>query len=208
MFDMTKIMRKILGFILAAAVITAVSVWAQVQSTTYSAHEYRAPTPGELQALVDIRSNVQDQIDTITGYGGTNNGGQTFSNVNLASGTNSGVVNQVPWSSSEITYFTLTNAVQKTNTTGRRAIVKVPFSQTAAAYNVLLIITNYSGPVGGASTITNVDIESLGSAATPTAGSNWITGQLFPNSVFVFSNTVGTVAILNTTNGQPTLYLQ
>lgn len=52
-------------------------VLAQVQSTTYGGHEQRAPTPFELQQTVDIRSNIQDQIDTIIGnFGGAQPSGR------------------------------------------------------------------------------------------------------------------------------------
>lgn len=185
-------------FMFVMLICAALIVDAQVQSTTYAAHESRAPTPFELQNVNDSRSNLQDQIDTILGVTGST--GSTLSNVAFA-GTESNKAFFNPGSEG----FLMTNGLPSTNTTGQRGFITIPFSSTGAAWNALLIVTNYSGPIGGAATVTNIRSYAKGSATTTVAASNIIQGWIYPNSSFAFTNTVGTVAILNATNTHVTI---
>ena len=102
--------------------------------------------------------------------------------------------------------FYTTVSVGWTNN-ANRAMFHIPFSYSTTAgsgWGANCYVTNYSGPVGALSTVTNIVCMTMGSAGLTglsQAGSNTFVGWVNSNSMINIIATAGTITALNTTNG-------
>jgi hypothetical protein len=133
-------------------------------------------------------------------------------------GNGSGLTNVAslggPVLNAPVNSFYSTIGTAYTNASGKRGFFDIPFSWTTGSgtgWGANCYITNYTGPVGAAGTITNVSAYSMGSGgltALVQSGSNTFTGFLYSNSVVNVVATVGTITALNTTNNQSNINWQ
>ena len=154
--------------------ITTTLVIAQVQSTTFAAHEQPTPTPSELYALDDVRLNIQDQFDA-----------------------------HFVWGSLPTTNFYTNITIGWTNTATNKGFVRIPITNTLTAgiIQVRLDITN-SIPTSLSTSNTMVYTSNTTTCVLdlPTGGVGELFGWVYANSSLTVSIPNGTAALLSTTN--------